>query len=165
MAISGAYFDVLLVGVGALLAGGFTSVSGLGMEADYEVYTEGGSNYPRFFFKNTKPQRLVLEQLYFSGRVQRHNPWHVIIAVDESGFQHFANPAIMLITGITSVRLVRSYGDSNPASPLKPGVRRPDTAAPHILTPMERSSSRTASMHTSDSGFPGTMPLRPRRGS
>ena len=32
------------------------------MEADYEVYTEGGSNYPRFFFKNTKPQRLVLEQ-------------------------------------------------------------------------------------------------------
>lgn len=62
MAISGAYFDVLLVGVGALLAGGFTSVSGLGMEADYEIYTEGGSNYPRFFFKNTKPQRLVLEQ-------------------------------------------------------------------------------------------------------
>ena len=62
MAISGAYFDGLLVGVGALLAGGFTSVSGLGMEADYEVYTEGGSNYPRFFFKNTKPQRLVLEQ-------------------------------------------------------------------------------------------------------
>ena len=62
MALSGAYFDVLLVGVGALLAGGFTSVSGLGMEADYEVYTEGGSNYPRFFFKNTKPQRLVLEQ-------------------------------------------------------------------------------------------------------
>lgn len=62
MAISGAYFGILLVGVGALLAGGFTSVSGLGMEADYEVYTEGGSNYPRFFFKNTKPQRLVLEQ-------------------------------------------------------------------------------------------------------
>ena len=62
MALSGAYFDVLLVGVGALLAGGFSSVSGLGMEADYEVYTEGGSNYPRFFFKNTKPQRLVLEQ-------------------------------------------------------------------------------------------------------
>ena len=62
MAISGSYFEVALVGVGAVLAGGFTSVSGLGMEADYEVYTEGGSNYPRFFFKNTKPQRLVLEQ-------------------------------------------------------------------------------------------------------
>lgn len=30
-------------------------------------------------------QHLVLEQLYFSGRVQRHTPWHVIIAVDESG--------------------------------------------------------------------------------
>ena len=30
-------------------------------------------------------QCLVLEQLYFSGRVRRRNPWHVIIAVDESG--------------------------------------------------------------------------------
>ena len=37
MAISGSYFEVALVGVGAVLAGGFTSVSGLGMEADYEV--------------------------------------------------------------------------------------------------------------------------------
>lgn len=62
MAISGSYFEVALVGVGAVLAGGFTSVSGLGMEADYEVYAEGGSSYPRFFFKNVKPQLLVLEQ-------------------------------------------------------------------------------------------------------
>ena len=62
MAISGAYFDVLLIGTGVVLAGGFSSVSGLDMEVDYEVYTEGGSNYPRFFFKNTKPQTLVLEQ-------------------------------------------------------------------------------------------------------
>ena len=30
-------------------------------------------------------RRLILERLYFSGRVQRYNPWHVIIAVDESG--------------------------------------------------------------------------------
>ena len=62
MALSGAYFDVMLIGTGAVLSGGFLSVSGLDMEVDYEVYTEGGSNYPRFFFKNTKPQRLVLEQ-------------------------------------------------------------------------------------------------------
>ena len=62
MALSGAYFDVMLIGTGAVLAGGFLSVSGLDMEVDYEVYTEGGSNYPRFFFKNTKPQTLVLEQ-------------------------------------------------------------------------------------------------------
>ena len=62
MAISGSYFEVALVGVGAVLAGGFTSVAGLGMEADYEVYAEGGSSYPRFFFKNVKPQLLVLEQ-------------------------------------------------------------------------------------------------------
>ena len=62
MALSGAYFDVMLIGTGAVLSGGFLSVSGLDMEVDYEVYTEGGSNYPRFFFKNTKPQTLVLEQ-------------------------------------------------------------------------------------------------------
>lgn len=62
MAISGAYFDVLLIGPGAVLAGGFSSVSGLGMEVDYEVYSEGGSSYPRFFFKNVRPQHLVLEQ-------------------------------------------------------------------------------------------------------
>ena len=62
MAISGAYFDVLLIGTGVVLAGGFSSVSGLDMEVDYEVYTEGGSSYPRFFFQNVKPQQLVLEQ-------------------------------------------------------------------------------------------------------
>ena len=62
VALSGAYFDVMLIGTGAVLSGGFLSVSGLDMEVDYEVYTEGGSNYPRFFFKNTKPQTLVLEQ-------------------------------------------------------------------------------------------------------
>ena len=62
MALSGSYFDVLLIGTGAVLAGGFASVSALDMEADYEIYTEGGSNYPRYFFKNVKPQHLVLEQ-------------------------------------------------------------------------------------------------------
>ena len=30
-------------------------------------------------------QRLVLEQVYFNGRVRRYNPWRVILAVDESG--------------------------------------------------------------------------------
>ena len=62
VALSGAFFDVMLIGTGAVLSGGFLSVSGLDMEVDYEGYTEGGSNYPRFFFKNTKPQVLVLEQ-------------------------------------------------------------------------------------------------------
>ncbi len=62
MAISGAYFEVLLSGAGAALAGSFLSVSGLGMEAEYEFYTEGGSSYPRCFLKGVRPQRLVLEQ-------------------------------------------------------------------------------------------------------
>ena len=56
MAISGAYFDVMLIGPGAVLAGGFTSVSGLDMEVDYDVYTEGGSSYPRFFSKQSSPR-------------------------------------------------------------------------------------------------------------
>ena len=54
---SGSYVQFDLAQLVAL-----SSVSGLDMEVDYEVYTEGGSNYPRFFFKNSKPQRLILEQ-------------------------------------------------------------------------------------------------------
>ena len=60
--LSGAFFEVMLAGPGAVIAGSFTSVSGLNMEVDYEVYEEGGSNYPRFFFRQVKPQVLVLEQ-------------------------------------------------------------------------------------------------------
>ncbi len=60
--MSGAHFEVALAGPGAVLAGKFTSVSGLDMELEYEVYNEGGLNYPRFFFKGNKPQVLVLEQ-------------------------------------------------------------------------------------------------------
>lgn len=62
MILSGGYFEVLLIGVGAVLSGGFAAVSGLEMEVDYEVYNEGGSLYPRYFFKGVKPQVLVLER-------------------------------------------------------------------------------------------------------
>lgn len=60
--LSGSYFEVALAGPGAVIAGRFTAVSGLNMEIEYEVYNEGGLNYPRFFFKENKPQVLVLEQ-------------------------------------------------------------------------------------------------------
>ncbi len=60
--LSGAYFEVDLLGAGVFLRGNFLSVSGLDMEFEYEVYCEGGSSYPRYFFKNAKPQRLILEQ-------------------------------------------------------------------------------------------------------
>ena len=60
--LSGAYFEVALAGACGAIIGRFTSVSGLNMEVEYEVYNEGGANYPRFFFKETKPQTLVLEQ-------------------------------------------------------------------------------------------------------
>jgi phage tail-like protein len=57
-----AFFDVYFVGIGIGMAGEFTSVSGLGMEFEYETYNEGGTNYPRRFFKGVAPQTLVLEQ-------------------------------------------------------------------------------------------------------
>ena len=60
--LSGSYFEVALAGPGAVIAGRFTAVSGLNMEIEYEIYNEGGLNYPRFFFKENKPQVLVLEQ-------------------------------------------------------------------------------------------------------
>ena len=60
--LSGAFFEVELIGPGAVIAGRFTSVSGLNMEIVYDEYNEGGLNYPRFFFKENKPQVLVLEQ-------------------------------------------------------------------------------------------------------
>lgn len=34
---------------------------------------------------DTETHRLMLEQVYFNGRVKRYNPWRVILAVDESG--------------------------------------------------------------------------------
>ncbi len=60
--LSGAYFDVFLIGVPALLTGEFMHVEGLGMELDYDVFNEGGANYPRYFFKNSKPMYLTLSQ-------------------------------------------------------------------------------------------------------
>lgn len=60
--LSGAYFEVLLLGVGVMLSGRFTAVSGLGMELEYDTYNEGGCNYPRYFFKEVKPRVLVLQQ-------------------------------------------------------------------------------------------------------
>ena len=60
--LSGSYFEVFLAGTGAVLMGEFTSVTGLNMEVEYEVYNEGGLNYPRFFMKEAKPQILSLAQ-------------------------------------------------------------------------------------------------------
>ena len=60
--VSTAYFEVSFGDLIAGLSGQFTAVSGLGIEFDYDVYNEGGSNYPRYFFKNVVPQTLMLEQ-------------------------------------------------------------------------------------------------------
>jgi phage tail-like protein len=59
---SGSYFSVILEGLGIFLNGKFVSVSGLDMEFEYEPFCEGGSSYPRYYFKQAKPQILILEQ-------------------------------------------------------------------------------------------------------
>lgn len=60
--VPSAFFEVTFGGADLGMSGQFTSVSGLDMEYEYESYLEGGSNYPRQFFKNAVPQTLVLEQ-------------------------------------------------------------------------------------------------------
>ena len=56
------FFDVKLFGIGPPIIGSFLSVTGLGMEIEFESFTEGGSYYPRFYQKAVRPQILVLEQ-------------------------------------------------------------------------------------------------------
>ena len=79
--LSGSFFEVALIGPGAAIMGRFTAVSGLNMEIDYEVYNEGGLNYPRFFFKENKPQVLVLEQ----GVVTTLDSVSLLMAMSSSG--------------------------------------------------------------------------------
>ena len=81
---SNGYFEVDFIPTGGLappLLGRFTSVSGLGMEVEYEVYNEGGSNYPRYFLKEVKPQTLVLEQ----GVINNIDSASLIMAMVNSG--------------------------------------------------------------------------------
>lgn len=78
---SGAYFDVVLGGDPLGMSGRFTSVSGLGMQFDYETVLEGGSMYPRYFFKNAVPQTLVLEQ----GTVTSVDTFSLWVALVNSG--------------------------------------------------------------------------------
>jgi len=65
---TGSYFRVVIGCAPVVLpiwnwpSGRFTRVSGIGAEFDYETYNEGGTNYPRLFFKSIKTQTLVLEQ-------------------------------------------------------------------------------------------------------
>ena len=79
--LSGSFFQVALIGPGAAIMGRFTAVSGLNMEIEYEVYNEGGLNYPRFFFKENKPQVLVLEQ----GVVTTLDSVSLLMAMSSSG--------------------------------------------------------------------------------
>lgn len=78
---SGAYFDVVLGGNPLGMSGRFTSVSGLGMQFEYETVQEGGSMYPRYFFKNAVPQTLVLEQ----GTVTTVDTFSLWVAMVNSG--------------------------------------------------------------------------------
>lgn len=55
-----------------------------------EVRSPRNLDIPRNIRKNLthydlKAQRLVLERIYFNGRIKRYNPWRVILAADENG--------------------------------------------------------------------------------
>jgi phage tail-like protein len=60
--VPSSFFSVYFDGLGIGMSGEFTSVSGLGVEFEWETYQEGGSSYPRRFLKGVVPQTLVLEQ-------------------------------------------------------------------------------------------------------
>lgn len=79
--LSGAYFDVTLIGIPGALIGEFMHVEGLGMEVDYQVYNEGGSNYPRFFFNGTKPSQLILSH----GTITNSSMGSLIMIATSSG--------------------------------------------------------------------------------
>ena len=88
------YFEVTFNDTSSItgLSGQFTSVSGLGIEFEYETYTEGGSNYPRHFFKSVVPQTLVLEQ----GTVTTTDSFSAWIAEINSGMATPLNGTITL---------------------------------------------------------------------
>ena len=119
--VTGSYFDVVLGGVPVGMSGRFTNVSGLGMQFEYETYQEGGSMYPRYFFKNAVPQTLVLEQ----GTVTTVDTFSLWVALVNSGVSMPLAGAIMLrdfrgeikrtwaISGAHIVRYVGPTLDSN----------------------------------------------------
>lgn len=90
--VASTFFEVILAGVGIGLSGEFTTVSGLGVEFEYETYTEGGSNYPRRFFKSVVPQTLVLEQ----GTVTTVDAFSAWIAAVNQGISMPVNGMVIL---------------------------------------------------------------------
>jgi len=60
--VTNSYFKVSIGDNIIGMSGEFTMVSGLSVQYEYETYNEGGSNFPRRFFKNVVPQNLVLTQ-------------------------------------------------------------------------------------------------------
>ncbi|MGN0706427.1 MAG: phage tail protein [Faecalibacterium sp.] len=127
--VSGAYFDVMLSAAPAGMSGRFTSVSGLGMEFDYETYQEGGSMYPRYFFNNAVPQTLVLEQ----GTVTSVDAFSLLVALVNAGqsmplagtiilYDHRGRP--MRTWTIAGAHLIRYIGPSLNSNDVQLAVTR-----------------------------------------
>lgn len=126
---SGAYFDVALGGNPLGMSGRFTSVSGLGMQFDYEIVQEGGSMYPRYFFKNAVPQTLVLEQ----GTVTTVDTFSLWVALVNSGISLPLGGVITLnnhqgipmrIWTIAGAHIVRYVGPSLDSNQVQLAVNR-----------------------------------------
>lgn len=90
--VPNSYFEVVFGPPALGMSGYFTSVSGLGMEFEYETHCEGGSSYPQHFFKNIVPQRLVLEQ----GTVTTVDGFAAWINLNNTGMRLPINGVIIL---------------------------------------------------------------------
>lgn len=106
---SGAYFSVRLSGLGISLKGDFVSVSGLDMEFEYETFCEGGSSYPRYYFKQVKPQTLVLQQ----GTLTSLDTVSILVNMANLGMSLSLSGIIMLKDSFGKLKRVWTIGEAH----------------------------------------------------
>ena len=112
------FFDVAFIGQGIGMSGEFISVSGLGMQFDYETYSEGGRNYPKRFFKGAVPQTLVLEQ----GTVTTIDFFISWLTEINIGITRTLNGTVMLKDHTGATKRIWFITDAIPAKYVGPGL-------------------------------------------
>ncbi|GHU57900.1 hypothetical protein FACS1894133_1650 [Clostridia bacterium] len=90
--VPSSFFTAEFIGPFIGMSGQFTSVTGLGVEVEYETYNEGGCAMPHRFFKGLVPQTLVLEQ----GTVTNVDVFSAWITLIAAGSRSPLNGVIML---------------------------------------------------------------------
>ena len=113
-----AFFEVNFTGLNTGMSGLFTSVSGLGMEFEYEMYSEGGRNYPVRFFKGAVQQTLVLEQ----GTVTTTDAFMNWIAEINRGIMHSLNGTVTLKDNTGEIKRIWDITDAVPIKYVAPSL-------------------------------------------